>query len=152
MIRASLLVIFALLLSGLSAQDKEKPYEGDIRESDLRRTELVTKIKSNAIPPSIRLRYSGTESDFLVFYDLEGKSIYYKYREDRFDTDAERKIADLIPGEAYEVSGTFLGFYQASLLYSTDNPRYREMLENRNAIPAFIFRSARPLRLDQILF
>jgi hypothetical protein len=151
MIRSLLFTILFLGSIPGFAQQKEEVYEGDIRESDLRRRELVEKVKKGEIPAAIKLRFSRKESDFLVFYDIEGRSIYYRYREDRFDTDAEKRVADLIPGEAYEVTGPFLGMYYASMMHSSDHPKYKEMLNNADAIPAFLFKSARPLRIEQIL-
>ncbi|MBL8018382.1 MAG: hypothetical protein JNM27_01835 [Leptospirales bacterium] len=137
--------------ASLIAQEKEKPYEGDIREADLRRRELIEKIKKNEIPASIRLRYSRREGDFLEFYDLEGKPIYYKYREDRFDSDGDARIQFLISGGAYEVTGKFLGLYRLSKLYSPESPEFSSQLEDLNSIPVFLFKGARALRTDQIL-
>lgn len=145
------LQLTAITSSGLFAQEKEKPYEGDIRESDLRRRELIEQIKKNEIPTSIRLRYSRREGDFLEFYDLEGKPIYYKYREDRFDSDGDARIQFLISGGAYEVTGKFLGVYRLSKLYSPESPEFSTQLDDPNSIPVFLFKSARALRTDQIL-
>ncbi|MCE9599216.1 MAG: hypothetical protein K8S54_14735 [Spirochaetia bacterium] len=142
---------FAFSLPRLLAQEKEGPYEGDIHESDLRRKELIERIKKNEIPASIRLRYSRKEGDFLEFYDLEGKAIYYKYREDRFDRDSDARVLFLISGSAYEVTGKFLGFYHLSRLYSPESPEFAERLADPDSIPVFLFNAARPLRTDQIL-
>jgi len=141
-----------LAMVSAAAQEKAEVYQGDIRESDIRRRELMELLKKDQIPPKLRLRYSRTESDFLVFYDLEGKSIYYQYREDRFDRDAEEKIGDLIPGEAYEVTGTYLGIFNLYEIFSKDNPGYAKLLSSPDAIPAFKYVTAMPLRIDQILF
>ncbi len=134
------------------AQASEKPWEGDIAEADLRRKQIVDLIRQKQAPAVMKLRYSRTESDFLVFYDLEGKDIYFRYREDRFDLDAEEKIAHLSRGEAYEVSGPFAGIMLYSVLYSDENPKFSEVLDKPDSVPVFVFKGARPLRIDQILF
>lgn len=130
----------------------EKPWEGDITESDLRRKQVVELIRKKQVPPALKLRYSRTQSDFLVFYDLEGKDVYFRYREDRFDLDAEERIAHLSSGEAYEVTGPFSGIMLHSVLYSDENQRFLEVLDNPDSVPVFLFKGARPLRMDQILF
>lgn len=134
-----------------NARAGETPWEGDITESDLRRKQIIELIKQKQVPPSLKLRYSRKESDFLVFYDLEGKDIYFRYREDRFDLDAEEKVEHLSAGEAYEVSGAFSGVMLYSVLYSDENPKFPEVLSTPDSVPVFVFKGARPLRLDQIL-
>lgn len=133
------------------AEPTDQPWEGDITEKDLRRKDLIGLIQKKQIPQMLKLRYSRTESDFLVFYDIEGKDIYFRYREDRFDSEAEKRIAHLASGEAYEVTGPFAGAMLYSILYSDENPRFSEILQNPNSLPVFVFKSARPLRIDQIL-
>lgn len=147
----ALAILFLLLVPPVLAAPQEQPWEGDISETDLRRRQLIVLIKKKQIPPWMKLRYSRTESDFLVFYDLEGKDIYFRYREDRFDLDAEKRIAHLTKGEAYDVAGTFAGVMLYSVLYSDENAKFLEMLEKTDSVPVFLYKSARPLRADQIL-
>ena len=150
-LRPAALALFLLLSPALFSAPQEQPWEGDISEADLRRKQLIALIKKKQIPPSMKLRYSRTESDFLVFYDLEGKDVYFRYREDRFDLDAEKKIAHLTRGEAYEVAGAFAGVMLYSVLYSDENAKFLEVIEKADSVPVFLFKSARPLRADQIL-
>ena len=87
------------------AQSPER-YTGDIRQSDPRAAEILAALREGTQPPTeLRLRYSGTRGDYLAFYDIEGRDIMYRYREDRFDRRAEKRIQDLIAGQAYRVSG-----------------------------------------------
>lgn len=142
---------FVILLPPVLAEDAAS-WPGEITEKDLRRKDLLELIRRKEIPASLKLRYSRTESDFVVFYDIEGRDIYFRYREDRFDTEAASKIAMLAPGRAYEVTGTFSGMMQYSVLYSAENPRFSDMLAAPDAVPVFLYRAARPLQIDQILF
>lgn len=150
---ARLSLALALSLPSVTnAAPADQPWEGDITETDLRRRDLMGLIQKKQIPPALKLRYSRTESDFLVFYDFEGKDIYFRYREDRFDSDAEKRIAHLASGEAYEVTGPFSGLMLYSVMYSEENPGFPEILQKPDALPVFVFKAARPLRIDQILF
>lgn len=134
-------------------RQNETPYEGDITEKDLRVKELREQLlRGRAAPNEIRLRYSGKRGDYLSFYDIDGEEIYYKYRDDRFDRRAEERVANLIPGQAYTVSGAFLGLLLKNRLVLRGNRSFRDDLQNADSIPAYEYKTATPLRLDQILY
>ncbi|MCB1327318.1 MAG: hypothetical protein KDK35_18925, partial [Leptospiraceae bacterium] len=87
---------------------------GDLEESDLRLSGLTASLQEGATPPGeLRLRYSGPRGDYLAFYDLDGHEGYFRYREDRFDRRSERKLRELIPGQAYLVRGSLTGLLTA---------------------------------------
>lgn len=153
----------AITLGGLpitEASDREKilvsqdkPYEGDIRESDPRVVEIKSRIESGQpAPQSIRLRYSHPEGDFLAFYDLDGKVIYYKYREDRFDDRGEKILRGLIKGQAYLVKGSFLGVIHSGNFSQLGTESYAKDMKESSSILVYQFQSVEPLRLEQILF
>ena len=143
--------IAKIALLGLSAP--ASPYQGDIREKDPRVKDIRALIrKGNAAPGAIRLRYSGRRGNYAAFYDLEGKNIYYRFRDDRFDRRALRKLAHVIRGQAYLVRGPFLGVILRRKFFPTNAPEYPKALADRNSILVFDFQGARPLRLEQILF
>ena len=130
-----------------------EPYEGDIREKDPREAEIKRDIAGGGVPPaSIRLRYSGTREDYLAFYDLTGRKIYYRYREDRFDDRAKKKIRNLIPGQAYKVAGPFLGVVLAGKFIARGASDYADALAQKQSILVFEYKSAFPLRMEQIIF
>lgn len=131
----------------------DNPYEGDISDHDPRIEEIIADILGGKEPPaSIRLRYSGTRGDYASFYDLAGREIYFKYREDRFDVAAEKKLADLMSGEAYLVRGDFIGLVLRSRMTRKGENSFLETLKDPDAILVYEFTDAKPLRLDQILF
>ncbi len=141
--------------AGTSAlvRQEDQPYEGDIRETDARVKEIKAALaRGQTAPAELRLRYSGTRGDYLAFYDMDGEEIYYRYREDRFDREAEERIADLIAGQAYLVAGDFLGLLLKNKLVPPGNASFRTDIMDADSIPAYEYRSARPLRIDQILF
>ena len=150
---AILTLVFFGGLSILGAQSSEQRYTGDIRETDPRVREIVAGMRSGgAAPEEIRLRYGGKRGDYLAFYDLEGRYVYFRYREDRFDRRAEKKIVDLIEGQAYRVRGNFRGLVLDGVFFSGDAPTYQDALKQSDCILAYDYDRAYPLRLDQILY
>lgn len=124
----------------------------DIRESDPRLAEIKGEIRKNgAAPKSLRLRYSGVRDDFLVFFDLVGDIVYFRYREDRFDLRAEKKIRNLISGAAYLVSGELTGLFYADKYFNRSDPEFISSLEKKDAILIFLYQEAKPLRLENTL-
>lgn len=149
---APLLLLFTFF-SGVTGVPAEKPYEGDIREDDLRVEELRSQIlNQDSEIPAMRLRYSGTTRNYAVFYDLTGKVIYYKYRTDRFDDRGNRKIEKLIEGQAYRVEGSFLGCELNLVMYKQESESFSNVSKDQNCFLVFTFESAYPLRMEQILF
>lgn len=134
-------------------RQEDNPYEGDIRESDPRVEEIrQSLLRGRPAPAELRLRFSGKRGDYLSFYDIDGEEIYYKYREDRFDREAEERVNNLIPGQAYLVTGAFLGLLLKNKLVLRGSQNFRKDLKNTDSIPAYEYKKAIPLRLDQILY
>lgn len=135
-----------------TARAESGPYEGDIREEDPRVREILIDIQAGDPPATIKLRYRGTYEDYAVFYDLDGRNVYYRYREDRFDDRAERKLRGLIEGQAYAVEGQYQGILFRGQLFTEDDEEYDELLDHNSITIVYDFTAARPLRIDQILF
>jgi hypothetical protein len=128
-------------------------FEDDIRETDPRVAEIRARVAGgDAAPTEIRLRYSGKRGDFLAFYDIEGREMHFRYREDRFDRRAERRVADLIEGQAYRVKGRYAGVLLNSQWIAVGAPEYAAAIQDPDCILAYEYDSAYPLRADQILF
>jgi hypothetical protein len=139
------------------AQSADPPrrdvFEDDIRETDPRAEEIRARVAGGAAAPAeIRLRYSGKRGDFLAFYDIEGREIHFRYREDRFDRRAERRVADLIEGQAYRVKGRYAGVLLNSQWIAVGAPEYAAAIQDPDCVLAYEYESAYPLRADQILF
>lgn len=129
-----------------------KPYEGDIRERDPRAREIRAQIiAGKPAPLAIRLRYSGTWRDYAVFYDLAGREILFRYREDRFDRRAEKKIRNLVKGEAYLVKGQFTGVLLRGKFVAQKGRDFAKALRAPDATLVYDYGSAATLRLEQII-
>ena len=146
-------IIFSILSGSLTAQTEKKPYDGDLREEDRRIKEQREKIKTGQQPyAALRLRYAGKKKNDLVFYDLDGQSIYYRYRMDRFDDLSEKKLPLLTEGQAYRVRGIFLGLSFQNIFIAKNTSQFQAKLKDRNAILLFQFQSAEALLGERILF
>ncbi|MCR9143464.1 MAG: hypothetical protein NXI24_14535 [bacterium] len=130
-------------------------YQGDIREDDLRVSQIFAQMRERPgenPPEELRLRYGGPRGDYLSFYDLEGRDIYFRYREDRFDRRADKKVRELIEGQAFRVRGEFRGVLVDGVFYPAGRDDYPEALREAGAILAYSYTSAFPLRMEQILY
>ena len=128
---------------------------GDLREDDERIKKQREKIEQGQLPPlvTLRLRYAGKRKNDLIFYDLEGEEIYYRYRKDRFDDLAEKKLPLLVKGQAYRVRGPFIGlsFQNIFIAKSMDTDLFQARLRDRKAILIFQFQSAKALLPARLL-
>ncbi len=146
-----------LLLAKISETVKNtksvEKYEGNIKQSDLRIMELKKTLANGDAPPSsLRLRYQGIHNYiYLVFYDLEGHLIYYRFRDTRWDP-MSSEIKRLIEGRAYEVNGSPFAVILKDVIVNSDENAYFPTMADQNSIPVFQFNSAIPLFIDQILF
>lgn len=151
-IRVLVLILISLHPATLLRAQADEKFAGDIREQDLRVSEILNGLRDGqAAPTTIRLRYSGTRGDYLAFYDYVGREIYYRYRRNRFDDRAERKIQWLIAGQAYAVQGDYTGIMSVGVFYSRNDDRYREILGEPDIMPVYNYQGAQPLRLEQII-
>ena len=101
------LIIIILFVSNSLLYSQK--YEKDISTTEKRINEFK---KSGEYPEDWKLFYRGKESDFVVFYDLDGTEIYFKYRRDHLDRESEKKTVGLFQGQAYRIKGKFMGILQ----------------------------------------
>lgn len=146
-----LLLIFATALL-------PQKYEKDISTREKRIAEYK---KEKTFPEDWKLFYRGKEADYIVFYDLDGNEVYFQYRRDELDREAEAKIIGLFQGQAYRVKGKYKGI----LLYrdEKDKINYRPPVfqqgssileENKfsiSNIPIFILISFESTSLDEVI-
>jgi hypothetical protein len=78
------LFIFFLLTSQLFPQK----YEKDISYKEKR---ILEYKKEGTYPEEWKLFFKNKESDYIIFYDLDGTEILFKYRRDYLDREAEIK-------------------------------------------------------------
>ena len=81
-------------------------YEKDVSFKEKRVLEFK---KESNFPNDWKLFYKGKDSDYVVFYDLDGQEVYFKYRRDHLDREAENIIVGLFVGQAYRIKGRFYG-------------------------------------------
>ncbi len=150
------LALTLLVTGGRAAQEKspDTPYEGEIRESDIREREIRQSMMRGEAPPvTLRLRFRGERLwIYLAFYDLEGREIWFYYREDRFDDRGKKKIRNLVKGAAYEVKGEYMGLYGRDRLIAPGDPLYQEALADSDSRLVYRYTGSLPLKLEQILF
>ncbi len=106
--------IFILLLLTLPLFSQK--YEKDISTKEKRISEYK---KEGNFPEDWKLFYKTKESDYIVFYDLDGNEVYFKYRRDALDREAEKKTVGLFIGQAYRIKGKLLGI----ILYYHENDK-----------------------------
>ena len=152
------ITIFGLLCLAASGIVEAQPagpasYEGLLRESDVRLFQFRDALKERKqLPEFLYLRYRGREWNHVVFYDLDGKEALFRYRADRFDDLAERKIRDLLPGQVYRLSIKFVGLIERRIVYPPESTDFQRLLETDAGRPAFEFISAEPRQPDFIIY
>lgn len=129
-----------------------RPYEGLLRESDPRLGDLRRLLKEGkSLPEELRLRYRGTQGNYAVFYDLEGREALYRYRRDPFDDLGVRKLRDLRPGQAYRLRGEFVGFMDEGVVHSPGSERFAAVVASAGGQPVFLFGSAENIQTDSLI-
>ncbi len=104
------LIVISFLIAAEPPPPSEK-YNGDIstKEKRIRQyKEEITDI-SYKFPEQLKLFYKKTYSDYAVFYDRNGDEVYYRYRRNKFDSEAEKKLTGLFSGQSYRVNGEYAG-------------------------------------------
>jgi hypothetical protein len=148
------LVILGLLSPVAAVAAPDLPhYEGLLRESDIRLSQIREALKKKEpLPDYLFLRYQGREGNYVVFYDLDGRTALFRYRKDRFDDLAERKIRDLLPGQAYRLPLKFVGLIERGVVYAEGTAEFQRLLDSDEGRPAFEFVSPEPRQPDFILY
>lgn len=142
---------------------RAEKYPGPLVPTEKRVQDLKSHLSKNKQDGTeINLFYKGKYSDYVIFYDLSGEEVFYKYRRNKFDKRAEKKIDSLVPGYAYKVKGLFSGMFvykdnekkklnSIPTLVSKDKVEEEKILEKNNIL-VFIFLSAKPLFLEQLIY
>ena len=152
----SIVALFLIAILGPGFRNiSAAPYEGDLKQADLRVNELKQMIvNGTTLPAAINLRYQGIDHYiYLQFYDIEGNIVFFRFRDDRWDDLAMKKVEQLMEGSAYHVEGSLVGVYFQSQLYDRLDPQLPKILAGKDHwIPVFEFSRATSIRIDQILF
>ena len=131
----------------------KQAYSGKIKETEPRLSQLQTMIKlKQPIPKDLTLLYSEKKGNYLIFYDIEGRNAYYRYRRDRFDEQTEKKIPKpLIKGQSYRIKGMLEGLLYKGKLLKKDSKIFIEKLESTDSLLIFRFISAIPRYMENLL-
>jgi len=134
-------------------------YNGDIEQNEPRIRDY--KEKKN-FPEEMKLFYKSKESDYIVFYDLDGNEALYQYRRNQFDQDADYKISGLKEGQAYRVKGRWKGmlvYYNPIIKKNFFPPEYfslqelkPELIQDRNNKPVFVLVSFESVGFEQVIY
>lgn len=136
----------------------EEKYQNDISIHEKRVNDYR---KEKNFPSEWKLFYKCLESDYAVFYDLEGQEVFFKYRKNKFDLDASFRVSGLVPGQSYRVYGRFIG------LFIQERPDTKEkflpqkfislqninetMIESINSRPVHILQKYESTALDEVI-
>ncbi len=133
-------------------------YEKDISFKEKRVLEFK---KESNFPNDWKLFYKGKDSDYVVFYDLDGQEVYFKYRRDHLDREAENTIVGLFVGQAYRIKGRFFGIilnYDEKSKKNFHPPQIQKKAEitNENKFspmnkPIYLLDSFESTSLDEVL-
>lgn len=152
--KVTILLINLFLVTLIFAEtisSKEKRIE------DIKKEILV----SESFPKAMNLYYSGVRENYTVFYDLNGSEAYYKYRQNKFDHEAESLINSLIEGSPYLVNGEFIGMMIVPIVkgkpqpFATFKEKAKLSLEEKQGIhniPVFQLISFQNLIPNDIIF
>ena len=133
-------------------------YEKDVSFKEKRVLEFK---KESNFPNDWKLFYKGKDSDYVVFYDLDGQEVYFKYRRDHLDREAENIIVGLFVGQAYRIKGRFFGIilnYDEKSKKNFHPPQIQKKSEitNENKFspmnkPIYLLDSFESTSLDEVL-
>jgi hypothetical protein len=162
-------IVFYIFLPSIpSANLFAQKYEGLIKQSDFRvkdlmillkkkeestRTAAVPSAAATSIPNEFRLRYSRMEQwIYLVFYDLDGREIWFRFRDIRWDDRGDRILKKVIPGDAYIISGDYLGLIHKGRLIRKENQKYKDILKDADSMAVFKYTESRQISPEYILY
>jgi hypothetical protein len=153
-------IIYLLLINllFLSSSSKAQKYEKDISFKEKRVLEFKKEAKYT---DDWKLFYKGKDTDYVVFYDLDGQEVYFKYRRDHLDREAENLIVGLFVGQAYRIKGRFFGIIlnfdeKTKKNYHPPQIQKKAEISNENKFspmnkPIFLLDSFESTSLDEVL-
>lgn len=109
--RKMLLLFMITFLVSAEPPPPSAKYNGDISTKEKRIRQYKDEITdvSYRFPEQLKLFFKKTYSDYAVFYDRNGDEVYYRYRRNKFDSDAEKILRGLFAGQSYRVYGEHVG-------------------------------------------
>ncbi|MCW7504843.1 hypothetical protein ND855_11975 [Leptospira sp. 1 VSF14] len=152
---------FLFLTTSLFSEADSK-YTGPISRSEKRILDGKMEFqKTGVFPLEWKLYFKGKQGDFVVFYDLNGDEIHFRYRRNKFDLDAEFFVKDLFIGNPYLVKGEWIGYYfyavdergkRSSLPTPKKLPGEKNEFIDKQSIPIFQLQTYQEIRTDDLLY
>ncbi|PJZ70177.1 hypothetical protein CH373_09855 [Leptospira perolatii] len=146
------------LLSNLNADSIESTYRGTISLEEARTLDIKMGLSESTpdFPDKQRLFFQGLEGNYAIFYDWNGHTVYYQYRENKFDRRYRKYVSRLSGGAPYLVSGEYLGvFVFENGVVRRLKKKGQDNLADRKekySIPIFQLKEYKELILEEILF
>jgi hypothetical protein len=149
------------LLNQIIAEESQK-YTGLISTSEKRIWEAKQEFgQTGNFPTEWKLYFKTKQGDYVVFYDLNGDEIHFRYRRNKFDLDGEDFVKDLFSGNPYRVKGDWIGYYfyqrdargqRSPLAIPKKNPAIKEEFLDKQTIPIFKLLEYTEIRTNEMLF
>ncbi|WCL50272.1 LIC_11959 family protein [Leptospira sp. GIMC2001] len=125
-------ILIVVTVANLSLVDSiwSERFRGPISIQEKRIKDYKSELSSENpnYPKEMHLFFQELMGDYAIFYDLDGNTVHFKYRRNKWDRDAIEAVHNLLPSRSYKVQGEFTG-----ILFFGKN------LEGRKqAIPVFL--------------
>ena len=118
-------------------------FQGPISPKEKRIKDFKEELNENKqdLPEEYHLFFQELKGNYAIFYDLDGHTVHFQYRRNKWDREAIESVHNLLSGRSYKVSGDFLGVYY-----------YPSVKESRSSIlPLFIAKKDVDLRTKKDL-
>ncbi|MGV3667640.1 MAG: LIC_11959 family protein [Leptospira bouyouniensis] len=142
--------------------ETDSKYTGPISRSEKRILDGKLEFeKTGNFPLEWKLYFKSKQGDFVVFYDLNGDEIHFRYRRNKFDLDAEFFVKDLFIGNPYLVKGEWIGYYyypvdergkRSSLPTPKKLPGEKKEIIDKQSIPIFLLKEYSEIRTNDLLY
>ncbi|ABZ93430.1 Hypothetical protein LBF_0899 [Leptospira biflexa serovar Patoc strain 'Patoc 1 (Ames)'] len=162
---SSVFLLFFLihfLFHSLLYAETDSKYSGPISRTEKRILDGKLEYqKTGNFPLEWKLYFKAKQGDFVVFYDLNGDEIHFRYRRNKFDLDAEFFVKDLFVGNPYLVKGEWIGYYfysidergkRSSLPTPKKLPGDKNEIVEKQTIPIFQLKEYAEIRTDDLLY
>ncbi|EQA47197.1 hypothetical protein LEP1GSC050_1049 [Leptospira broomii serovar Hurstbridge str. 5399] len=152
--------VFAIVLVftfSLASEPAGNTYRGTISLDEPRSLDMKEGLSDSSpnFPEKLKLFFQGLEGNYAIFYDWNGHTFYFKYRENKFDRRLRKYASRLSGGAPYEVTGDYLGvFVFENKVIRRFKKKGEDTLVDRkekHSIPVFQLKEYKELILEEIL-
>ncbi|EPG76190.1 hypothetical protein LEP1GSC058_0629 [Leptospira fainei serovar Hurstbridge str. BUT 6] len=154
---AIFLVIALAFTFRIASEPAGNTYRGTISLDEPRSLDMKESLSDSSpnFPEKLKLFFQGLAGNYAVFYDWNGHTFYFKYRENKFDRRLRKYASRLSGGAPYEVTGDYLGvFVFENKVIRRFKKKGEDTLTDRkekHSIPVFQLKEYKELILEEIL-